>query len=503
LQFVNVDLAGNVHPRPMQWKWDQLWSQSLGATRSVLTHAAQSQSVVSPHRRCPEDKEPVDVVISTLLSSWEAGKDTTPGHHEYWNRYMSGLYERLEAQGFRVAWMPLCQRAKEIEQFESIFYNRNERVCWASTSLPLTAQAQIAACLARILIRYQRSRKRLFGHRRFALDGLDLSRWIIRDVDSLLAKHAFRYLCIYESQRNALLEIRPSAVLYKNELFRSGIALAATGVEGVKFLALQHGTIPVHHWQYRHSPRLVQTSGDMLARDYARYFPYPDKFMTYGSEVNELMSLTGYPSDRLDAIGSLRHDELFERAANISIQPDLKKRATMHLPTTGLVLLVCTRHPETVPTWIERIVDALRQLGREAHIAVKTHWRFPCTDEVESAFHDHGWHDWSLHSTGLFDLILTADIVIVGTSTTGLEAAILKTPLICMTPEVQGHRNSYVTGKIALPAGDTEEMKHALERTLEDSYQNEWLQSRTSYLRRHMVNIDQPAVHSLAKSIRK
>jgi hypothetical protein len=507
IEYQYVDLQGADIERPYGWRDRHFGGELVDKLRHLprgLRKAIRS-SGASSRRGSNEDQEgshQVDVVLSTRLNSWEETFDSETGEAKYWNRYMSGIYERLEARGLRVAWLPAPVFPGERETFHEISRQQGDQRWTFQGALPLSQKLRIAADLADLILRYLRYRHRIIGHERFGLGELDLSLWIVRDIDQLLPGRAFHLISFHEDQRRALASLRPSVVLYKNELFPPGLALKATNISGVEYWGIQHGTIPTQHWQYRHPPDLVAPSVETQARDYTRYFPYPDKFLTYGPSVNELMTTTGYPSERLCEVGSLRHDEWFERVEQLSGGAELDCRASTGLPLDKKVLLICAQFPQDVPDWIERTVRAVEQLNLDAHIAVKEHWRFPIASLVRTTFERLEWKEWSFHQTNLFDLLLAADIQLTSNSTTGLEACLLKTPLICLEPETQGALNPYVAGRIALPAANIDDMKSAISTSLGKDYFESWLEERTKYLEQHMTNATVPAAEAVTAMVK-
>jgi hypothetical protein len=448
----------------------------------------------------------VDVAICTWASSWERSADSSDGG--WWNRYMTDLYQRLELEGLNVVWVPAYATTKDRDRLAEVFAHRQEKVCWRTHPPHLGLITEILAELARILLRFQQNRKQLENHPRFEVAGVDLSPWVLRDIRHLLLVRAFAHLYMHETQREVLGRLSPSVALYKDELSSRGLMLTTTQLPNTSYWGVQHGTIPPQHWQYRHPSELCQPD-PVTQRDFIHYAPYPDKFLTYGDPVVELMSTTGYSSQRLEVIGSLRHDALFERATSTDLSPDLVSRQRHRLPLDRPVLLICTGLPQDIPGWLRRVVQAAKEMPLSCHIAIKVHWNFKDdlafanNQTFESIFEDLDWSHWTVYKSDLFELMEAANVVLTGTSTTGLEAAILKRPLICLETSLQGYANPYVEDGLALPANTTEEAIKAISTALKPNYRSQWLKVRDQFLRRHMINIDRPAVDALADLLHK
>lgn len=106
----------------------------------------------------------------------------------------------------------------------------------------------------------------------------------------------------YEALKKCLQEIRPGALLLKDEVYPDGrLLVAASKAAGIRSVSLQHGAIYPAHWCY-----IMDREAQGISKP-----PLPDAFGVYGDSAVQLLSERGgFPREILRAVGARRFRHL-------------------------------------------------------------------------------------------------------------------------------------------------------------------------------------------------
>jgi surface carbohydrate biosynthesis protein (TIGR04326 family) len=273
-------------------------------------------------------------------------------------------------------------------------------------------------------------------------------------------------------------------VLYKDEFYSSGRTISAARPDGMRGWAFQHGTISKDHLVY-------VNDADWISEERSfRFLPAPDLFLCYGEFTREIVTERGYPKDRVVPLGSLRHDRVYR-------QPLVSKitREDLGLPTRKPLLTLCAQRRRDSEDWLRLLVGGVQRLGLDCHIVVKPHPRFEFEDAANAIFDELEWTAHTIFYDRLSELLAASDVVLTGSSTTGLDAVLVGTPLITFAVDGEFERFPYAEEGVALKVTDPASMSGALEKVLTPTYRSEWSEStRIEFLRRHLSPNDGHAV---------
>lgn len=472
-----------------------LRSLAAGAGLRVLA-LAEARRALTQQGRAGEPEGPVDVLFSTVGSSWDPLD--TPGATG-WNRYLADVPQRLQAAGLRVAWLPRATSRAELATLGQRLRKTPVPVAWAAGQLSRPELARLLGRVARVQLSGFRLARALREHPGLSLDGVDLSPLIVDELQRVLLG-AHDIALSFEERRRAVLRLRPKVMLLKDEFSAEGLAGCAAATPETQVWTFQHGTIPRDFWHYRHGPRVTAHLAAQRAPDFTADLPAPTRFLCFGDYEREMMAETGYPASAVSPIGSLRFDALFERAAQLPADARAGAREALGLPG-GRVILVCGQLVSDVPRWLTLLVSGLRSAGAAAHIVFKPHWKHPSADLARETLGDLGWTDFRVHDADLHTLIIAADLMLSGTSTTVVEAAILGCPVIVYRDPGRGDRLNYVDGGLAPGVLEPEDMTRALTDWLAPDHDARWRERRDRWLHAHLWNAREPATARLIAMI--
>ncbi len=427
-----------------------------------------------------------DILVPTVPTSWyeDSGGSLR-------NRYLRGVPERLRERDISVAFLPACPGGRAMQFFFRQYSDARDVFRWELLDTS-------AMFLPRVLLKHQRVRRHvrpllreLCDGRGIQYRGLDVTQWFVDAIHSTTINVGFQNAYLYEMMRQAFEAISPSLILYKDEFYSSGRAISAARPAGIQGWAFQHGTVSRDHLVYVNDV-------DWLAEEPSfRSLPTPDLFLCYGDFAREIVTERGYPRERVVALGSLRHDRVYRHVREHSVS-----KSELDLPEGSPVLTLCAQRRHDSEDWLRLLVRGVQRLGLDCHIVVKPHPRFAFEDAAKAIFDELGWTAYTTFHDRLNELLGASDVVLTGSSTTGLDAVLAGTPLITFVFDEEFERFPYAEDGVALKVVDLASMSRALERVLSPAYRSEWSQSkRTAFLRRHLSPSDGHAVDAFVEML--
>ncbi len=467
-----------------------------GPTRRKLAREAKTAAQIARElalgvqregRRRPAETPPPDVAVFSYAADWIPGRDGAPAANRYWG----GVVEGLQREGFSTEMWPAAQGAKSLSHYQSIAGD-HPMIRWDRLRLQRGTVLRIVGRLTKMRLRARAVFRLLSGAGEFEFCGIDFAVAFKHNIEALTGFGGLQYAFLYEGCRQSLEAAPPKAVLYRDEFYPSGRAVRAAIPEQTVALGVQHGSISRFHmvyfydesWSAQHRPGVV-SSWDSV--------PLPDSYVAYGAHVYELMTGWSYPGDAILPAGSLRHDVEFERAAQ-AVQADPTKDRPR--------ILVCGSLPAQTIGWISLVREGLDASGHDAEILIKPHWQFPMTDELSALAAEDSRVRIVDAAGSVTDHFPDADVLIVESSTTGMEAAIFDTPLIAVLRPGDEEPMEYVSGGVATAAWDGPSMAAAIDAVLADGFLAEWRTHRDAFLARTLSPSLGNAIGTLAAHLR-
>lgn len=412
----------------------------------------------------PTAERPVDVWFAMDAGSWIETDGT------WTNRYLGSFPEALEEAGVRVGWVPTVEHPAGMERQRRAL--QGQHVAWQGLQQVARDAASICAAAQRVHLRWARRRRVLA---RLQVAGMPLGRALMADVDHMLATRAHVYALTAASMRRSA----PTApLLYRNEFYPVGLAISAGAAGTSDRLAFQHGTIANDHFTYLYRSEVFEG---------ARGMPAPDLFLTHGQATSDNMTRAGFPPDRLQVVGSLRHGGV--------------STATRTLEADGPdAVLLCGTLPELLPGWLHALAEGMADLpGTE--LWIKPHPRFRDGCDVEAVLTAAGFDRFRLVDGPLEPLIDRARVLVTDVSTTALEAAMRGCPVACFHPPDDAERLPLIATGLALAVHDGPSVERALERILRPDYLSTWEPRRLDGLNRLLANTRRSPVEALKETL--
>jgi hypothetical protein len=215
----------------------------------------------SSYRERDRDSSDQDVlVVSVSDTGWK--KVAEPEAHdsgvEYYDSYMGYMPWNIEDGRIRVSWLRNTISRKEYTSWRERWLNGSERKdasCHAI--LGPRAALRVFANANRMAASYNRLIAGRGSQGTWSYKGISLDALIDRDLRALCTKRAVNYMVRFEQYRKAVETIRPTAVLYKSEMFIPGRLISAAMKGRTRLVALQHGIHIDEALVYQFDPRDV------------------------------------------------------------------------------------------------------------------------------------------------------------------------------------------------------------------------------------------------------
>ncbi|MDF1845447.1 MAG: CDP-glycerol glycerophosphotransferase family protein, partial [Rubripirellula sp.] len=248
--------------------------------------------------------------------------------------------------------------------------------------------------------------------------------------------------------------------------------IAAAKRLGIPVLGAQHGTICPDHYVYT------------VPLGHMKGAPTPDYFAVYGEYSEWVVSGLGhYPQGRTRVTGVPRLDALVNKKREKE-----RERARLGFPEGSKVILISAHTTRNFPWFVEVVKAACAAAleGDDWMVCIKYHPGETSHSLYEDAVRSSGNQDVRFFREDFDGLLTACDVLISGSSTTILEAALLRRPAISADFTGGQERYPYISDGAALPARDSRELRDSLNVILNDSESCDYQQGAEEFLRRHV-----------------
>lgn len=419
----------------------------------------------------PHQKNP-DVLVVTYANGWHTPEGGQPVH-----RYLGDIAQVIHDHQINMAWLPGGYLPESVDKLNDLLPKQSLPVYWPALQPSYADLLAVEKRLKRPRQQFEKYLPSLWHHPKLTIFGQDITPWLLPDLSDLMDEDLFKYYWIQSTVERAVKQSGCKLILYRDEFYLVGRAISSAKTPGVKKWAMQHGLITEDHWTYLYTDEETQPPHGL---------PAPDIFFAYGQYTKALMQQWGMNHTTILPIGSLRHDTMIARTEDPS---PLSKRETYNLPEEGPICVICTQLIPQIPGWIERMVSALRLANMDAHIAIKQHHFHRADALIEDTFQALNWTNYSVHTQNLEPLLRHADVALTENSTTGIEAMLWQTPLICFDEPARYESFPYVQHGGALSGKDAQTMAESLKAIIEDDNPP----NTQAFLAQHLQNIHAPA----------
>jgi hypothetical protein len=419
----------------------------------------------STHDQERLDEESFDILVQTTFPhSWSE----VPDRHrfdpevEQHDRYFGTAPWDLTALGFETAWMPTLNSRGQMREWKTTRDRQTLpdvahalQISW-STVCSLIAEAW--GWWATFFWNFEVRKV----HRRWMYGNVDLGVYLYRELWRLVSGGGLRFAQQIEQYQAACEAVQPKAVLYRDEVYRAGRAVAAALKGRTQLVGVQHGLIGHEHTVYQIPASEVQPAAESPP-DHVQYNPVPDVFACFGRETRLLFDeWDGYPSERVWVTGGLRHDHLREEYGGLSEREVAEIRTSLDLPQDKPVVLLCAGLQSELETWLRMTITAMQDLPTRLVLAVKLHPYHGGEDVVQRTCREMDFDAYSTYRERIYPLIAVSDVVVGGASTVILEAGLLNTPAVAFgSPGSYRHYN-FERGELAAEVSNTEQLHCAL-----------------------------------------
>ncbi|MGQ4832788.1 MAG: glycosyltransferase [Candidatus Asgardarchaeia archaeon] len=293
----------------------------------------------------------------------------------------------------------------------------------------------------------------------------------------------------YELTLRALKIEKPHLVLMVNEYggFERILVSLAEHL-GIPVLALQHGLISQYHPGYMYLREEVGAN----KKDFISYVPLPEKTAVYGPYYKHLLTkVSSYPEPAVTITGAPHYD-LLVYADKIYDKVTFCKKFGLN-PNKKIVLIGTQPFPvESIRMkFFDSVISSLSDIS-EVQVVVKPH-----------PGEDSSWHVRRLQMLGIknvavlppksdvYEAIFSCDVYISVSSTTILEAMILKKPVLVVNlfglPEVL----PWTKEGAVLAVYNPDELNEGIHKLLfNESFKMELAKRRDAFLYKYIYKLD-------------
>lgn len=196
----------------------------------------------------------------------------------------------------------------------------------------------------------------------------------------------------------------------------------------------------IPHFEVQHG---MYTTNSLMA------MPLSDKIFVWGEATKNALIEAGANNDQMKVTGSPKYDSLILRSN------DYNKYVINHYDKT--ILFATQPVPSNITLQIINKIGSFLKEKEGIRLKVKPH---PSENaEYYKGFVKH-FADDNINVTDnnedMIDLILNADVIIIISSTVGIEAAILDKPMICVN--LSDQKSEYVECGVALEVKDLKDL---------------------------------------------
>jgi hypothetical protein len=440
-----------------------------------------------------EEDDPLVLVHSQFPRSWRPreGHDAVSTDVRFLDHYFGDAPFRWRRMGMEVAWLPTVRWSNYDEWVEKrAGPSLGSALPWMTVDVGQVAGLLFHQVKWAIVFLFVFAVKRIQKEWRY--EGVRMGTPLFDEFwDLCIRGEGMMGMLKVERYRSACSALRPDAVLYRDEFYKSGRLVSAGTGQTTHRVGVQHGILNREHTTYQFRSEDLPTEVDS-GNDRIHSCPVPDRLLGFGEYVREQFGRwDGYNSDRVIPVGSLRHDSLAETV--FGEESSLLESANLEfgLPQDEPVVLVCPGRSHETGLYFEMVLDGLEETSHGALTAVKVHQFHGGEESVHRIAQRRGVTNYSVLRSGVYRLLARADVLVVGTSTLAVESLLLGTPVVSIVAHPEYELYPFTQENIAWTVSAGGRMGSALQQALEcqggpPSDRSE----RRERLRRHLHNGD-------------
>jgi UDP-N-acetylglucosamine 2-epimerase len=250
----------------------------------------------------------------------------------------------------------------------------------------------------------------------------------------------------------------------------------------VQTIALQHGVITSHSFEYKFTPNERGGSGPN-----SKLSVVPSKFAVYGVSTKEVLQRMQYPHARIAVTGSPQYDTAVRFSKLLDRRQILK---TLNVNPDRKVITLTTQPIQMKELFMRLVLNAVKNL-KNVLLIVKPHpseggkWY---TDFIERMPTRNAMVLPPDYNT--MKALCVSDLVITMFSTTALEAMMLAKPVITINLE-KGTTSPFAKGGSILNVSTSKELLEAINRVLtNDDFRRRLLSRQNIFLSEQLQGID-------------
>ena len=319
-----------------------------------------------------------------------------------------------------------------------------------------------------------------------ALNGIDYSPIITNGYINLVLTNLMKEIALHRTAKKALQKLQPIAILERkpfNIYGRVVLSAAHSSAIGAKSIGMQHGVVNNRQLGYTFSDKEFSEKAQL---DFMRFCPIPSVIALWGRRTAQLMVRNNYPESRIQCIGNLRYD-LWEGF--------LTAQSTDY--SNGMTILLCLQfYQDAALTWARMLADASLYIDSKLKLIIKPHpsvlkYGSVALDAILSS--PHNFDRVHIAKGGIEDSLIKADVVVVHSSTVGLDALVMNKKVIVIDEPRDGADNElFLESSIFFKCTNSEQIGSAL-LDIRDGKKVYCEQERQRFLEHHFSGFDQLA----------
>ena len=476
--FPRKILKTNIKSYFLQSRWVLLIRNLIISGKTAMSFLGSK--IIYSEPELIEESKPV--LIATTNSIWEFQVDSEnieKINHIYW----PNLRQKLLYSNINLIWL-----VSEMKGDRTIRAKINKQ--FGSFRATLWPGFKVWFSLFKNLWNLHRSFQKVFAHnfdinKNFYYDSLNLYPLLKNDFRYLIYGKYLEYGFLLKSFENSFNKIKPIGILERKPFNDFGrLVIGASG--NFPVFGIQHGIVNNKQIGYLFSTHEISQKKDMV-----KFCPLPDKMLVFGERMKNRMVKNGYPSDSIKKIGDLKYDNLFQENQSRTEYHYSKKNSK---PLT--LLLILQYSAQEIKRWSKLVSQGILHSEKEIYLRIKPHPQHNDNlgDLAKNTAIKEGISpdNIDVFLGNIFQAIHDSDLVVLHSSTAGIDALICGKPILLIEEDdLENDNELYKNSNIGFVVSTYQDLSNYIQLFLSNEINwHEWEISRNQFIKFNLENFD-------------
>lgn len=336
---------------------------------------------------------------------------------------------------------------------------------------------------------------------KYVYGGVDLKDLFSKKMDFLFSKYCYETLLFFKAYERAIRKENPSIMGISSEINPpQRIAIAMGHKHGLKSVSIQHGAMG-------YMSDFVFDKKDIKKGDSsAPYLPLPDVQCVYGEFHKKfLIDNSKYSNNQVVVTGNPKYDIIYEESNKIDKDSIKREMGVKDGKKVVLFFSVPFNDYNYSIKFAEKIYEGLSQLNG-VFLIIKMHPNEFNRDIHNKMIKKYGIKDVIIsEESNIFELGLCADVIVTGNSSTVMDMAAIKKPVVMFDPsKIDKHCKEYENYNAGILTFDSKNLRNKIQKILQNTkFSSRILKNQERFIKAYMYRLDGEASRRIAEVMRK